>query len=351
MKSLLVLLLAVGAAFAVCDQVLGFEIEMSAIVAGVVLLVGVLILFKLRRRVSADDDGDGDGEDDEYEDDGDGDGESDEGVLPPSVEPFKLVAKRRRHARNKAKTTSLAGTLAKKGFISVGFFQVDGEDVFLEGMINSDMDAYAVVYDGGDDSFWVDVITPYENGGSYTCTTMDPDLATGPRAPDMELVDLPNRRVGQLLAHMTANRPKDETEAVSKKLFKKFYEEYQNRHRQWLIEFGEDLERIDREILDEFLHESGMSWDEYKEVEGDYFIVHSKVAPAAVAAKLSLGKIERNADPIRLVEDALKSGGAFFSVAAKFSSPVESFVLHVPEEAEVDVIEVDSRSRFAGSVE
>lgn len=258
---------------------------------------------------------------------------------------FTLESKRRRNKRRKEETARLSRQLEGKGFVHTGFYKLKDQDFFLEGMANPAMSAYAVIYDAQYFEPWVDLVTPYRDGGSYCCTSAAKEMLVGPRKPDMILESLPGAGVQRLVAFLDEERPNREFDAVSVEAFKEFFEDHQRRNFEWIAEQSRETLALEEELRAEFLAKSGIAPERFEENAGNYFFVHDRLDPALVALRLGLvdaiTSYEGDAAPMELVDEVVARGDAPFALAAELSAPAPAYVLVFPEEAEVDMFEAE----------
>lgn len=283
---------------------------------------------------------------------------SDEAVPPPAglVGEIALQRKRRRHPRYQAKTTQLAKQLTANGFVSAGFFRVKKQDIYLEGLAHATLNAYAVVYDCKTHGVWVDMMTPYEDGGSYCVTTASPEQMAGPRDPKMRVAHVGGhtvikergtkkgaQTVTRMIDRLMDERPEGEFEPVDPDDFKEYFEDRARREHEWLAERGMELRELEDALFDEFYRKTDVSEEEREEGGDDYYLVHDRLPVREVARRLDIpdDMVREGDTPMALVERVLEADRAQFVVAAKLESPAPAYMLAIPEEAVVDVCEVE----------
>lgn len=256
-----------------------------------------------------------------------------------------LQPRRRRRGWHKPACAKLAKELEAKGFSHAGFFKLKDQDFYIEGLVNPALSAYAVIYDTPHNEPYVDVATLYKDGGSFTCTSAPRMFLIGPRKPDMPIDCLEGAGVKKLAGFFVRARPDGEFAAVSKDGFKEHFEGTSRRAYEWLLEQARETAALEEALHAEFLRGTGMDGERFEEERDCYFFVHDRLQPALVAARLGLAEsisaYGGGETPVELVERALAADAAGFTVAAKLDAPAAAYVLLFPEEAEVDVIEVD----------
>ncbi len=108
---------------------------------------------------------------------------------------------------NRDQIARLAGDLAALGFVHVGFFQVDGRDLFVEGLARPDWKVYAMITSGTEDTdAYVEFSSAYADGGSY-CVSGGKTRSVLPRPANMVNVHHPGKSADELLGLFLRTRP------------------------------------------------------------------------------------------------------------------------------------------------
>lgn len=258
---------------------------------------------------------------------------------------FTLQPRRRRGGWHKPACVALAKDLEAKGFSHAGYFKLKDQDFHIQGLVNPTLDAYAVIYDTPHNEPYVDIATLYTDGGSFTCTSAPKVLMLGPRSPDMPINCLEGAGARKLAGFFAKARPDGDFVAVSKEEFREHFEGTSRRGYEWLVEQSQETVALEEALRAEFLRRTGIDGEPLEEEGDSYFFVHDRLEPALVAARVGLAEnilaYEGGETPLELVERALEAGGTRFTIAAKLDTPAAAYVLMFPEEAEVDIVEVD----------
>lgn len=307
-----------------------FSLEMALMAAGAAAAL-VLIVFLVRRRRGGDAE------------------ETPESPASASSETavydgMKLHTQRRRNTRHQVKTGKLAKQLAAWGFVNAGFFRAKKQGLYVEGMANPGMNAYAVIYDSEQTGAWVEILTPYQDGGSYCVTAAPAQAVAAPRDPKMRVLSMTGQSVRRMIDRMLDERPAGEFDIVEPEDFKEYFEEYQRRGNEWVAERGLELQELEEGLRAAFLAANGMTEEEYAEDADSYFFVHDQLDVGQVAARLGIGDgFRQEGDtPLRLVERVVQADSPLFAVAATLGRPAPAYVLLTPPEAEVDICEVEN---------
>lgn len=108
---------------------------------------------------------------------------------------------------NQDQISRLAGELAELGFAHVGFFKVEGRDIFVEGLTRPDLKVYAMIVSGGEDTdAYAEFSSFYVDGGSY-CLSGGKTRSVLPRPANMINIHHPGRNCGELLNLLLRDRP------------------------------------------------------------------------------------------------------------------------------------------------
>lgn len=308
-----------------------FSMEMALMAAGAAAVLVLLVSFIRRRRG-----GDAGEEPEESEPSASASSET------KVYAGMKLHTQRRRNTRHQVKTGKLAKQLAAWGFVNAGFFRAKKHGLYVEGMANPGMNAYAVIYDSEQTGAWVEILTPYQDGGSYCVSAAPTQAAAAPRDPKMRVLSMAGQSVRRMIDRMLDERPAGEFDPVEPEDFKEYFEEYQRRGSEWVAERGIELQELEDGLLAAFLATNGMTEEEYAEDADSYFFVHDQLDVGQVAARLGIGDgFRQDGDtPLQLVERVVQADSPLFAVAATLGRPAPAYVLLTPPEAEVDVCEV-----------
>ena len=120
---------------------------------------------------------------------------------------IKLVPCIFRAVVNREQISRLAGDLTALGFAHAGFFQVEGRDLFVEGLVKPDWKVYAMITSGNEHTdAYVEFSSSYAGGGTY-CVSGGKTRSFLPRPPNMVNIHHPGKSTGELLSLFMQGRP------------------------------------------------------------------------------------------------------------------------------------------------
>jgi len=140
--------------------------------------------------------------------------------LPDAIH---LEPRERPSWKDAAAITSLTAPLEAEGFFNAGHFTiVEIAGVSLQFFVDTERNAYSVVYEHEAAGIFLDLVTLYEDGASLTATTSK-HVALDPR-PGHEKLRAPGASASELLRRFFAERPSKPMRPMGRELLPGYFE-------------------------------------------------------------------------------------------------------------------------------